>query len=408
MKLKKPLRIDVRDIRIPGGRFTCSARTTSAPEFRKREAAVRAIIDAGAYDVLKRLTATGADRLHISEATAAVQRGDIEGLRMASGGPLMLGATIDRLKQRKKATRSKGTQEQVDVACGQLEAHFGVLRNAKGVVSRDVEMMTIDSKACEDFIHGKRPNGAVWAPNTQGVRHSYAKEIWELAITEEAEAAERENRKPRLRRNPWKSIEPAPVHRTRMIYLTADERDAMLRKLEGTPLCAFMAIAYHAGLRLIESTMLRTDVDVDLSAGVLHIQARPGEWAWRTKNKRDRDVPINRTLRGILERHIEKGFAGQRFLFRTPRHDRPLSRATARDWWIDAYEVAGIKWGRSDADAVVHHTGRHTFASLMVQQGVSPLIVAELLGDHLNQVVEVYGHLAPHNLADAVKLLEAK
>ncbi len=408
MKRKKQaLRIDIRDIRLPEGRFSCSARTTSAPEFRKREAAVRALIEAGAFDVLRRIV-KGPNRLHLTDVVAAVQRGDIESLRLAKGNPLLLGATIDRIRQRKKATRSEGTQLQVNVTTKQLETFFGVTRSAQGVVTSDVDMTQIDTRTCESFLHGVQANGKPWAPATQGVKHAYAQEVWDLAISDEAEAAERENRKPRLRRNPWRSIDPAPIHPTRVIFLTAPERDAMLAKLADTPLCAFMAVAYHAGLRVGEAVMLRTDIDVDLTKGVLHIQGRPGEFAWKTKNRKDRDVPINRDLRAILERHVELGFAGQRYFFHAPSLDRPMGSGTSWGWWVEAYQMAGIKHGRSDADAVVYHTGRHTFASLMVQQGVSPMIVAELMGDTFKEVVETYGHLAPHNLADAVEKLESR
>jgi integrase len=410
-KVKKPLKIDIRDQRIPGGRFSCSARTTSAVEFRKRETAVRTLIEAGYVDVLERITAKVAKskvRLSIMEVTAAVQRGDIESLRLAKTSPLMLGATIDRLVQRKAATRKKGTQLQVSVTVKQLESFFGVVRDPRTLeITRDVDVASISTAECERFLHGTKATGGAWAPRTQGVKFAYAKEVWGVAIKEEAETAERENRKPRLRVNPWLSIDAAPIRPTRVIFLTAPERDALLLKNAGTRECAFMALGYHAGLRVGEAVMLRTDIDVDLESGFIHVQGRPGEFAWTTKNDRNRDVPINRDLRILLEAHITSGFAGQRFFFHQSKKDRPLGNHTSWKWWVEAYNRAGIKHGRADSDAVVYHTGRHTFASLMVQKGVSPMIVAELLGDSYDEVIRTYGHLAPHNLADAVKLLES-
>lgn len=405
---RSALKIDIRDQRIPGGRFSASARTTSAPEFRKREAAVRSLVEAGAWDLLQRITARGSERLHVADVTAAVQRGDLESLRVARSAPLGIGVTADRLRQRKEATRRKGTQLQVDITLAQLEEHFGVRRAADGTVTHDVGLGEIGTKECEAFLHGAKENGLPWAPRTQGVKYAYSKQLWQLAIDDEAEAAERENRRPRLRRNPWAKVEPAPIVPTRVIFLTAEERDDMLSVLEDTPLHAFMAVAYHAGLRLGEAVHLRTDIDVDFEEGLLRIQSRPGQWAWAPKTKRgQRDVPVNRTLLRILEAHVANGYAGDRFFFHAPRWDRPLGSGTSYAWWVDAYEAAGLKHGRAEADAVTYHTGRHSFASLLVQQGISPLIVAELVGDKYEEVIRTYGHLTPHNLADAVKLLES-
>lgn len=408
-KKRSALRIDIRDVRLPGGRFTCSARTTSAPEFRRREAAIRSLLEAGALDLIARVTGQGSDRLHIATVAEAVARGDLDSLR-ASATPLpMLGAVADRLRQKKKATRRKGTQLQVGITLDQLEAHFGVERDAVGRIVRDVRMDTITAQACEGWLHGPKEGGKPWAPATQGVKYAYAKQVWSLAIAAEAEAAEHEKRRPRLRRNPWSEVEPAPIEATRVIFLTAVERDALLAKLAGTPPCAFLAVAYHAGLRLGEAVHLRSGIDVDLSARLLRVQSRPGEFAWAPKTGRgQRDVPINRALRDILEEHAGRGYAGERFFFRTARHDKPLGSATAYQWWVDAYRAAGLKHGRGDVDAVVYHTGRHTFCSLLVQQGVSPLIVAELVGDKYEEVIRTYGHLTPHNLRDAVALLEPK
>jgi len=402
------LKVDIRDQRLPGGRFTCSARTTSAPEFRRREAAVRALIEAGAYDILARITTPGPRRLHLSDVVIAVAAGDIGSLRISCGPSLlMLGQSIDRLKQRKEATRAAGTATKVSGVAKHIESFFGVVRTRAGTIIEDVDITTITTRQCEEFLTVPR-DGAPWAPRTQVVAHAYAMQVWAIAIGDEMEAAERENRRARMRTNPWAKIDPARVVPTRVIFLTEPERDAMLARLAGTPMRAFMAVGYLAGLRIGEAIHLRTDIDVDLPAGQLRVQSRPGEYAWTTKTKRNRDVPMSASLRAILMEHVRLGFAGDRYFFRAPGRDRPLGSTTAWHWWVAAYDAAGIKHGRAEIDAVVYHTGRHSFASLLVQAGVSPMIVAELMGIRFEEVIATYGHLAPHNLADAVAKLESR
>jgi integrase len=50
------------------------------------------------------------------------------------------------------------------------------------------------------------------------------------------------------------------------------------------------------------------------------------------------------------------------------------------------------------------HTLRHTYASSLVQAGVSVAIVAEALGHADTRMVSKhYGHLAPSHVADAIR-----
>ena len=54
--------------------------------------------------------------------------------------------------------------------------------------------------------------------------------------------------------------------------------------------------------------------------------------------------------------------------------------------------------------AVTFHALRHSFASLLIKQGVPLPYVAKALGHSSIRMVEVhYGHLAPSDVADAVR-----
>jgi len=54
------------------------------------------------------------------------------------------------------------------------------------------------------------------------------------------------------------------------------------------------------------------------------------------------------------------------------------------------------------------HSLRHTFASHLVQNGVSLYIVSKLLGHSDIKVTEIYSHLSPETFHDAVSLLGAQ
>ena len=63
-----------------------------------------------------------------------------------------------------------------------------------------------------------------------------------------------------------------------------------------------------------------------------------------------------------------------------------------------------MEWA-NDKEAVPHAL-RHTFCSRLVQRGVPILTVKELAGHLSLETTLRYAHLAPHNLVDAVNLLE--
>ena len=75
--------VEIRDKRLRGGRMSLSARTSHAPTARKREAALRTLLDRGMADVVDRVR-TGA--MHVADVQRAVERGDCEIAGGATGG----------------------------------------------------------------------------------------------------------------------------------------------------------------------------------------------------------------------------------------------------------------------------------------------------------------------------------
>lgn len=65
--------------------------------------------------------------------------------------------------------------------------------------------------------------------------------------------------------------------------------------------------------------------------------------------------------------------------------------------WIDTYEYFKVRF----------HDLRHTFASLLLQQGESPVYVKEQMGHSSIQVtVDLFGHLIPGGNKQAVDRLD--
>ena len=63
--------------------------------------------------------------------------------------------------------------------------------------------------------------------------------------------------------------------------------------------------------------------------------------------------------------------------------------------------------GLAEDDGFVPHALRHTWASRLIQRGVSLRVVQEWLGHKTITVTMRYAHLSPKSLLAAVSVLEA-
>ena len=173
---------------------------------------------------------------------------------------------------------------------------------------------------------------------------------------------------------------------------------------------AVVGLAFLAGLRRGEIIHLRPEADVllDDDYPLVRVQSRAGRWPWRPKTSRgERDVPLAPSLAAIIEDHIQRGYAGQHYLVRTAGRDEPIGATTLRAWVREAFAQAGITYG-AQGDGLTLHSGRHTFASWLAQDGVSLTIVARLLGDTTQIVEQVYSHLVPDTFRGAIDRIEAR
>lgn len=387
------LRIEIRDRRLRGGRLSISAATDSRVVKRKREAAIRTLLDRGDIETIDRLRKR---ELHISAIERAVRDGDLGALRPQTNGSLSLSDAFERVIKVVDATRAADTSRQYKLAAKWLTDAFGA--------DRDMSSITRDD--AREFLHGSRRNGKPWAASTQATFVAFAGRFWREAIEYEAAEAERLDVRPRLIRNPWREVERAQVRQTRVVFLQPAEWRRLAKKVRGRPEAAAMALGCLAGLRLSETIYLRTDIDVDLERRQLLIQSRGGAYPWKPKTWRgERTLRIGAELHDTLAAHVDAGFAGQRYLVHVAGRDRPMSQSALEAWTKVAFGAAGIRYGR-DGDGLTYHSLRHSFASWLVQRDTQLKKIAELLGDTAAVVEKVYAHLLPRDLDSAVDLVD--
>ena len=391
---------DRRHSRFNGGRLAISLRTGDRDVATERHTVLTQLMDRGDWGVLE---AIRRGDMHITDAQAALRNGDATKLRRMGSDSPRLGPAIERFLMLKEATRSRATINKYRTVLGNLERDVGS--------DFPMEELTVDEARA--YLHGPKAStgGRPWAPASQGACQVVCGALWSMVMDEEADLLARRNVQPAIRSNPWKGVEMPEVRPTRAVFLTPPEWMDLDRSMVGIPSRAMIAIAFLAGLRQGEILHLRTDVDVLLESPepLIRVQSRKDAYPWRPKTRRgERDVPITESLVAIIEDHLRRGYAGERYLIVSPhRGDQPVTAGTSARWTQDAFELAGIKYGR-EGDGLTLHSGRHTYASWLAQDGVPLNVIATLLGDTTKVVEETYAHLIPDTYRAAVQYIEKR
>lgn len=389
---------DRRHRRFRNGRLAISLRTDDPDVAFERHGCLVQLMHRGDWGVLE---AIRSGDMEIVDAMKALRDGDMQSLRRLGAESPRMGPAVARFLERKRATRAAGTVTGYQFRLSSFVAEVGA----------DLPMCDITSEEARAYLQRPKDSakGKPWAPATQETNRVTLSAVWSMVMEEEAEELERRGVQPSIRSNPWTGLEMPEVRPTRAVFLTPGEWRTLDASMTGQAYRGFLACAFLAGLRQGEIAHLRTGVDVDLGKdAVIRVQSRKGSRPWKPKTRRgERNVPITPALTKILREHIRLGLAGARYIFHVPRKDEPLPSWAAVRWTREAYEGAGIKYGRA-GDGLTLHSGRHTYASWLAQDGVSLNVVAKLLGDTLKVTSETYAHLVPDTFRAAVSYIEKR
>jgi integrase len=205
-------------------------------------------------------------------------------------------------------------------------------------------------------------------------------------------------------------IEPGRQRRSFHDTLTDRELGLWMRLAQGSIEEVPLGLGGGAGLRRGEMRGLRRS-DVDLE----HAQIRVGAQRQRDTLKPlktdngVRTVPIPPTLVAVLRRH----FARQDALWSpaaNQRDDRPVcvgwdGRLLSTDWLT---RLPGWFAQQHGLRVIRLHDLRHTYATLLLEAGVSMAAVSRYLG-HANVAITIamYGHVTPRSERDSRAALEA-
>lgn len=197
-----------------------------------------------------------------------------------------------------------------------------------------------------------------------------------------------------LTQNPTTEVKKIKTPKQTFRFLSMQEIDLLLK------VCAEMAnplfygivvTALNTGMRRGEIVNLRWE-HVDIKRGIINVT---GGADGHTKNYETRTVPMNRSLRDLLEKYPRR--IDTPYVFSAPGGN-PYTK-TSHNF------AKAVK--RSGMEHVRFHDLRHTFASHLVMKGVDLRTVQELLGHKDLRMTMKYAHLAPEHMRKAVEVLDS-
>ena len=162
---------------------------------------------------------------------------------------------------------------------------------------------------------------------------------------------------------------------------------------------AFMTM-YYTGMRVGELCAL-TPADVDLKNNTIaisktfqRINGKDVVWAPKTP-KSNRVITIQQTLADCLKTYMDKCYEIQ-------PNDRlfPYTKHFLNHEMLRGCKKSGVKKIRV-------HDLRHSHASLLIEMGCQPLLIADRLGhEKIQTTLNTYSHLYPNKQAEVAQQLE--
>ena len=187
-----------------------------------------------------------------------------------------------------------------------------------------------------------------------------------------------------IQKQDWELVKKFKQKKGRVVFHTENELQAMLKAVPAW-YRLIIKLGARAGLRRGEMAELRWE-DIDFEHNQIYVRAN--------KTENYRYVPISADLKEELEKtpRSRDGFVVQP-IGECPRSSRYFITAA----FIKKLKILGFK--------TFPHKLRHTFASHLVQKGVELYTVSKLMGHSSIEMTEIYAHLAPQTLQQAIKVL---
>lgn len=195
--------------------------------------------------------------------------------------------------------------------------------------------------------------------------------------------------------NPFTKVKFPRLTKVHPVFITEDELIIILTNTPYEYLKDIFTVAFYTGMRLGELINMKLDW-IDFFKNQITIKCSDG---FITKSKKERVIPMSEKVKAVLTTRYQNSRHQYNEVVFYHQEGRILHQETISKQFKDAVRKSKLN------DKIHFHSLRHSFASLLVQRGVSLYIVKELLGHEDLATTQIYSHLQQQNLRDAINLL---
>lgn len=189
--------------------------------------------------------------------------------------------------------------------------------------------------------------------------------------------------------NPCRKIKNYKLPEKQPIYFSKEEFNNLLSCIESIDLKDIVVFAVNTGLRQSELLNLQWE-QIDLERKLVILDNR----THITKSKKVRTIPLNESAMNVIKSRLNNDHK-RVFTFEGNLISQHALSIRFRYILNKNHFKNGLKF----------HSLRHTFASWLIQKGVSIYVVSKLLGHSDIKTTEVYSHLSLSNFEDAVSII---
>lgn len=245
----------------------------------------------------------------------------------------------------------------------------------------DIPLSRINNKLIEKFIYAVHSN----SKHAAALYYRTLKAAFNKAVDWDY-----------LQSNPFTKVKLPKIPKSHPVFISQSEFQLIIDHTNPGYLKNIFFTAFYTGMRLGEIVNMKWHW-VDLDKNLITTKC---DYSFNTKSKKERIIPISKTLRQILTNSLPKVIDINKddFVF-TRINGIKLNEDFISKQFKNSVRAAKLN------DKIHFHTLRHSFASNLVQNDVSLYVVKELLGHEDIKTTQIYSHLKKQNLIDAVNVI---
>ncbi len=191
--------------------------------------------------------------------------------------------------------------------------------------------------------------------------------------------------------NPIKGIKLPKIPVKLPAFISEKQLELIVSSVTEKDIKNIILVAFYTGMRLSEILNLHWDA-VNLNSGIITVK---NSEHFTTKNKKERIIPIHDKIKETLI--IRYKHDSNLYVF--SKNGFPYKQEYISHKFKKTIRKLGLP------DELHFHSLRHSFASNLVQKGISLYVVKELLGHESITTTQIYSHLQQESLKEAISIL---